>query len=338
MEPRLGALRYRCLDENEATLQAPPLVRSALISTLDRRDTQGLIARHRELAAQELPPRPDNRLRHVACLQAASDVLGEDYAVRLSDEEIRDGVAQVRGEDYLWPTFLDLGLALSLRHGRLEAAHGLAMQRLKAPLGPDLHTTVQLLHARSSTKADALAMSELGHLGALAALSMGGTAQAATPLALVAACGAAWSPALLLERARAWDGCVGKVERDDLQWSIDPATKGVRATLTVRTAGDLCDCAGSVLEEFVYSWPLHLDRLVNRQVPLTEIRGATTRKAVLAAVKSGGVEAVLDLRGTTLAPHQLAALVERQDAGLSWIRANHAALSEQPSGIRLLGA
>ncbi len=77
---------------------------------------------------------------------------------------------------------------------------------------------------------------------------------------------------------------------------------------------------------------------MTRKVQLSEIRGARTRKAVEAAVASGGIEAVLDLRGTTIDADQLAALVERQDAGLSWIRANHAALANQPSGIRVLGA
>lgn len=335
MGSQLDQLRYACIDENVATLQAPALVRSALVYTVDGRDTQGLAARFRELAVQESPSRPDNLLRHVACMQAAADVLGVDGPKRLSDAQIEAGVSEVSGEDYLWPTFLDLALGLSLRYGNQEVARTLASQRLRAPLGVDLHTMVQLLHLQSFSLADAMTTSELGYLGGLAALSMGGTARAATQLALVAASGVAWSPALLVERARACDGCMGQVERDPLQWSIDPESKGVRATLTVRAAGHLRDCVGSVLEDLVYLWPLHLDRLMNRQLPLTRIRGAKTRKAVLDAVKKGGIEAVLDLHGTTLAADQLTALVARQDAGLAWIRANHVELSDQPSGIRL---
>jgi len=338
MESKLNLLRYACINENVATLQAPDLVHSALVYTLDGRNTQGLIERFHEIAAQDSPPRPDNRFRHMACMQAAADVLGEDYATRLSDDDIVAGVAVVSGKDYLWPTFLDLALGLSLRYGHHGAAKALASERLRAPLGADLHTMVQLLNQESSGQVDAMTTPELGHLGGLAAVWMGGKTQAATSLALVAANGAAWSPSRLVEQAKVWDACIGQIDREPLRWAIDPETKGIRATLTVRAAGDLHGCAGWILEDLVYLWPEHIDRLMKRQVPLEDIHGAKTRKSVLEAVKKGGIEAVVDLQGATMLADQLAALVKRQNAGLAWIRANHVELSDQPSGIRLIGA
>lgn len=338
MEPPLDLLRYACIDENVSDLQAPDLILSALVYTVDGRDTRDLVARFHELGAQGIPPRADNRLRHVACLQAAADVLGLDYPVRLPDEAVMAAVAEVSGEGYMWETFLDLALGLSLRHGSRGTAQALAAERLRAPLGANLLTTVQLLHQQVSGEPDAMSAAELGHLGAEAALSMGGTARAATPLALVAVHGAALFPARLVEQAKVWAESVGRVERDPLRWTIDPQTKGVRATLTLRATGSLSECAGWALEDLVYLWPKHIERLMKRELPLEMIHGAKTRKAVLDAVKKGGIEAAVDLQGATVPEDQLAALIQRQDAGLAWIRANHAELSQQPSGIRLITA
>jgi hypothetical protein len=338
MTSPLDILRYDLIDENASTLQAPPLIRSALVYTVDGRDTSSLVARFHELCAQEIPPRADNRLRHVACLQAAADVLGLNYPVRLPDEAVLAAVAEVSGSDSMWETFLNLALGLSLRHGSRGTAQALAAERLRAPLGADLHNTVQLLHQQVSGEPDGMTAAELGHLGGLAALSMSGTARAATLLALVAVQGAAWSPARLVEQAKAWAECAGRVERDPLRWTIDPQTKGVRATLTVRATGSLSECAGWALEDLVYLWPEHIERLMKRELPLEMIHGAKTRKAVLDAVKKGGIEAAVDLQGATVPEDQLAALIQRQDAGLAWIRANYADLSQQPNGIRLITA
>lgn len=60
--------------------------------------------------------------------------------------------------------------------------------------------------------------------------------------------------------------------------------------------------------------------------------------AVLEAIKNGGIEAVADLQGVTLAADDLAALTARQDAGLAWIRANHAEFAGQVSCIRIARA
>jgi hypothetical protein len=338
MEPQLTLLRHDCLDEAPVGLRPGSLVQSVLVALLDGRDVEPLREQFHRLAQEPVPPRADNRLRHVASMQAVADLLGEACDVRLSPAEIDVAIDEVAGEAYLWPSFIDLAMALSLRLGDRGHAKALSLRRLKAPLGEDVPTLTHLLHVASSFEADAQSLPELGYLGAQTALSRTGTARTATTLALAAVHDGKGFAAALRERARQWDAACGGVDRGAAQWAIDPETRTVRLTVTVRGNGSLHECAGWALDDVVYRWPLHVDRLMKREVPLEAIRGAKTRKAVLGAIQKGGIEAVADLQGVTLATDDLAALTARQNAGLAWIRVNHAALAEQIGGIRIPGA
>lgn len=271
-------------------------------------------------------------------MRLRSDLLGEPYPVRLSQAEIDAAVEWATGRDYLWPTLVDLAMALSLRSGDRPHARVLSQQRAKAPLGEDVQTLTQLLHVQASNVADAQSLPELGHLGAEGALSMFGTARTATLLALASAHGDEGFAAALVAQARLWDAASEGIERASPRWSLDPRTRALRLTVTVRGNGGLHACAGWALNDLVYAWPLHIRRLVQREVPLAEVRGAKTRNAIAQAVEEGRIEAVADLQGPTLSHDDLTALVARQDAGLAWIRANHVELAALPAGLRVAGA
>ena len=289
----LAELRHAWVLQDVATVPAGSLASWVLTALLDGRDLAPLRARYHELLKEPMDSRADNRLRRVAFMRVVADLLEETYEPRLTEADINEALEHVGRTPYLWPSFLDLAIALALRFGDRRHARSLVARRLAAPLIDDPHTLVHGLFAESSSGLDEQSLPELGYLGAGAALWMSGTAPAATLLALAAVHGEKGFAMCLQEQARKWSGACGAFEREPARWAMDRKTKMLSLTVTVRGAGSLHECAGWALDDLVYGWHQHLDRLMRCDVRMDEIRGGKTRKESLSAASKGRSEAKL---------------------------------------------
>lgn len=331
----LRELRYKCLDESVDQLMAGSLLRSSLVALLDGRELDPFVARFHTLERSQLPPRADNCLRFVACMQAVADVLGNDCGVRLANDVVDDALQFAENKAYLWPSFIDLAMGLALRWGDRQRAQTLLTMRMKAPLGSDLHALGLLTHAIGLDGSDAQTKADLGHLSADAALFMTGTAVASTLLGMAAIHDPKQFQDELSHQARVWNTASQQVERLPAVWSLNSNERRLCLSVEVRGSGDLHACAGWALDDLVYLLPGHLDQLMRKQVPLSQISGAKTRNQVTAALNDGHLTMAARLRGVHLSQADRAALLARQDGALNWIRHEFSELRSLPAGLEI---
>jgi hypothetical protein len=312
------------------------LLRSILVALLDEREMAPLAARFRALEDSPLPPRADNCLRFVACMQATADVLGANREIRMANERIDEALHLVENKDYLWTSLVDLALGLALRWGDRQRARELLVKRMDAPLGTDLHALGFLMNAIGRDSPDTQTLPDLGYLAADAALLMTGTAVASTLLGLAALHGTKQFPSDLINQVRLWNSESQRVERSTAKWSLNSQDKHLSLSVDVRGSGDLHACAGWALDDLVYGLPGHLDQLLRKQVPLELISGVKTRSQVTTALSEGHLTIVAQLHGIQLSQDDCAALVARQDAALAWIRHRHSVMRGVQANLRIV--
>lgn len=302
------------------------LAQAALVGMLDARDLGAHVLRLRQLAADALPPRPDNRLRHAAGLRAAADLLGDLPLPVLSIAELAEAVEQVRGAGYLWESLADLAVAYALRVHGAAAAAPLWPLRAAAPLGEDVALTTTLAAGLETDAEDpSWVEREAGWLAASAATDMVGTARVATTLALTARFAPTSHSTVasrLGELAHTWAAANEGVVVSKPRWSI--SAKG-RLALGVAVRGEAQQVAvalPSVSADIVHRLARHLERVRSGAWKVTEVEGAK-RKADLARASAAGVELILRTEGYEPSERDLVAMRSRQEAALRWLRHRH---------------
>jgi len=309
-----------------ADLKPSSLAQAALVGVLDARDLAPFASRLEQLAADALPPRPDNRLRHAAGLRAAADLLGDRPLPTLSIAELADAIEQVRGAGYLWESLADLALAYALRvHGAAAAAQ-LWPARAAAPLGDDVALSAALA---AELDVDAVEPSwadrEAGWLLGSAVLHGVGTARVAPVLALMArfdSASRASAASRLAELTHAWAAAEQHVAVSEPRWSI--SARG-RLALGITVGGSpeqVSAVLPSATVDLVHRLSWHLERVRSGALKASEVRGAR-RKSDLARAAAAGVELVLRTDGYEPSERELAALLSRQEAALRWLRHRH---------------
>lgn len=302
------------------------LAQAALVGVLDARDLGAHVLRLRQLAADALPPRPDNRLRHAAGLRAAADLLGDAPLPVLAVSELADAVEQARGAGYLWESLADLALAYALRvHGAAAAAQ-LWPRRAAAPLGEDVVVSTTLA---AGLEADAVDPSwverESGWLAASAAIEMAGTARVATTLALTARFAPASRSTLtsrLGELAHTWAAANEGLVVSEPRWSISAKGRLALGVAVCGAAQQVAVALPSVSVDIVHRLARHLERVRSGALKVTEVEGAK-RKADLARALAAGVELILRTEGYEPSERDLVSMRSRQEAALRLSRHRH---------------
>jgi hypothetical protein len=323
---RLDHLAYMATDD-PSQLQPLSLAQSLLVAVLDRRELGPLAIRLAELVQRQLPPRADNRLRHVAGLRLSADLLGEVSLPVLEFEDLVAAVEQVRGTPSLGESIADLALAYALRvHGR-EMTTRLWPYRAEAPVGEECEVLTLLAMSLDDSKSpDSWSDRETGWMTAHAALDMAGTARVATWLALVARHPGATAASLreiMRVPALAWAQAMVGIEASEPEWAIGQDGRLTLAVQVSGTPGEIQAALPCVLHEVAYRLPWHLLRLKSGALRTADVKGAR-RAADVARAAGKGVDLVLrsSLAGLTAA--DLDALTMRQEAGLRWLREREA--------------
>jgi hypothetical protein len=302
------------------------LAQAALVGVLDARDLGAHVLRLKQLAGDALPPRPDNRLRHVAGLRAAADLIGDLPLPVLPMSELADAVEQARGAGYLWESLADLALAYAIRvHGAVAAAP-LWPLRAAAPLGEDVVLSTTLAAGLEGDAVDpSWVERESGWLAASAAIEMVGTARVATTLALTARFAPAsrsTAASRLDELAHEWAAANEGLVVSEPRWSVSAQGRLVLGVAVRGAAEQVAVALPSVSVDLVHRLGWHLERIRAGALKVTEVEGAK-RRADLVRASAAGVELILRTDGYEPAERDLIALRSRQEAALRWLRHRH---------------